>query len=549
MSIKSIKEKELLVNFAKSLGQEIDPRMVEEVERLNKIKAQIQESVKDNVFIDLSNAIKQQSQPVLVESNYPVPPSLDDLMNLMEEKETENELVQAQTTEEPTLTEETKTDTPADKPATLAEVTAKFISEAPKDSFQQPDPLPVPGNLAEIQKKLKFLEQWIGKVSMAGPGSGETRFRFLDDIRRETIDDTHKVLRYYPSQNPAYSKFGFGFLSGDQGPIYSMRYDTNGYTSNANVTAGLTAWNKTKDCLDIYQADGSVLQTGLENYIRVYNTSANTINQGTFVQFGGVYTDNEETPIAVPFVNDANAVPLYSIGVVTTTIGSNAAGRATVLGEVHGIDTSGNVSGESWNVGDLLWAKPGAPGKLTKVKPTAPNVVVSVAAVLKKDSTDGTLLVRPTIWPRLYYASFSDTTDQYAANVNTAYAITYNTVDIASGFEIGTPRSRVYARNSGLYNFQFSAQYVSTNSSAKDVYIWIRKNGQDIPNSASRKSITGNGVYDVLAWNFIVSMNANDYFELMWAANDTTIRLAAPGATSFCPAIPSVILTVTEVAL
>ena len=166
MSIKSIKEKELLVNFAKSLGQEIDPRMVEEVERLNRIKTQIQESVKDNVFIDLSNAIKQQqSQPVLVETNYPVPPSLDDLMNLMEEKETENELVQTQTTEEPTLTEETKTDTSADKPATLAEVTAKFISEAPKDSFQQPDPLPVPGNLAEIQKKLKFLEQWIGKVS------------------------------------------------------------------------------------------------------------------------------------------------------------------------------------------------------------------------------------------------------------------------------------------------------------------------------------------------------------------------------------------------
>ena len=120
MSIKSIKEKELLVNFAKSLGQEIDPRMVEEVERLNKIKAQIQESVKENVFIDLSNAIKnkpKEKEVVAIEQNYPVPPSLDELMALIESKEEVNELVQTQATEEPTLTEEanTKTPTPAAK--------------------------------------------------------------------------------------------------------------------------------------------------------------------------------------------------------------------------------------------------------------------------------------------------------------------------------------------------------------------------------------------------------------------------------------------------
>lgn len=547
MSIKSIKEKELLVNFAKSLGQEIDPRMVEEVERLNKIKVQIQESVKENVFVDLSNAIKKREQvPV---ADYPVPPSLDDIMHLIETKEDENELVQTQTTEAPAIAEETHTET--SEPVSLAEVTAKFISEAPKDSFQQPDPLPVPGNLNEIQKKLRFLEQWLGKVSMAGQGSGEVRFRFLDDINRYTIDDTHKVFRYYPNNNPSYSKFGFGYLSGDQGPIYSMRYDTTGYTSNAVVMAGLTTWNSVKDCLDIYQGDGTILQVGLKNYMRVYNTSPSNLKNGSFVQFAGVYNDTEELPIATPFVNDANTIPLYSIGVMTTDTKSNSAGRATLLGEVHGVDTSGADSGESWNTGDLLWAKPGAgnAGKLTKVKPTAPNVAVSVAAVLKKDANDGTLLVRPTIWPRLYYGSFSDSTDQYAANTNTAYAVTFNTTDNASGFSIGTPTSRIYAQNSGMYNYQFSVQVVSTNSSGKDIFFWPRKNGQDIPNSASRQSINGNGVYNVLSWNFIISMNANDYFELMWAVNDVTVRLDAPVATAFCPAIPSVILTVTEVAL
>jgi hypothetical protein len=37
--------------------------------------------------------------------------------------------------------------------------------------------------------------------------------------------------------------------------------------------------------------------------------------------------------------------------------------------------------------------------------------------------------------------------------------------------------------------------------------------------------------------------------ELMWAVSDTGVFIDAPAARSFCPAIPSAILTVTEAAL
>jgi hypothetical protein len=228
----------------------------------------------------------------------------------------------------------------------------------------------------------------------------------------------------------------------------------------------------------------------------------------------------------------------------------NTFGRATILGEVRNTDTTGNTSNEVWQVGDILWAKPGIAnaGKLTKVKPTAPNVVVSVASVLKKDSANGILLVRPVIWPRLYYASFSDTTTQTVANVNYGHPIRFNTTDINSGF-IVSANTRIVAQNSGLYNFQFSMQVLSTNSSAKDMYVWPRKNGIDIPNSNTKKTVTGNQVADVLSWNFVVSLNENDYFELVWAATATTVRLDAPTEIGFAPDIPSVILTVSEIAL
>jgi hypothetical protein len=40
-----------------------------------------------------------------------------------------------------------------------------------------------------INNKIKFLEQWIGKINNAGPGSGEVNLRYLDDVARETIVD------------------------------------------------------------------------------------------------------------------------------------------------------------------------------------------------------------------------------------------------------------------------------------------------------------------------------------------------------------------------
>lgn len=547
--MKSIKEKQFLVNLAKALGQNADPTLVKEINAFNNIKKDAHESIKKNALKDLTEAFKNAKLENEVQQiiEYPLPPTLDEVLTILEEEKPADELVQSQTEEAPIRA----TEEPSPEP-TLAERAAKVISEAPKkDSFQQPDPDPVAKNFEDIQRKLKFLEATIGKIAVAGPGSGETKFRMLDDVDRNSIGNTDQVLRWRPDpRGDSYGKFFFGQLSGDQGPIRSMRYDTSGYGPNANVLPGITAWNPNKDCLDIYQNDGSTLQVGLENYIRVYNRSANTITHGVFVQFSGVNGDGSETPIVTPFVNDANTIPLYAIGVVTTDMTPNTYGRATVLGEVRNTDTTGNTSGEVWQVGDILWAKPGAnnAGKLTRIKPTAPNVAISVASVLKRDSANGILLVRPIIWPRLYYASFSDTTTQVAANVSYGYPVKFNTTDVASGFYV-TANSRIVAQNSGLYNYQFSLQAVSSNASQKDIYVWARKNGVDIPHSNTKKTIAGNGVADVLAWNFILSMNANDYFELVWATTDLSATLPAPTGVGFAPDIPSVILTVTEVAL
>lgn len=146
----------------------------------------------------------------------------------------------------------------------------------------------------------------------------------------------------------------------------------------------------------------------------------------------------------------------------------------------------------------------------------------------------------------LRYGTFFDTTDQTAASSNTAYAITFNNTDLSAGVYLGTPTSRIYVDRPGAYNFQFSLQLQSTSgASSKEVFIWARINGIDVSNSATKITIDGNNKHFVAAWNFVLRMNTGDYFELMWATTNTTVQILADPATAFCPAIPSVIMTVS----
>lgn len=151
------------------------------------------------------------------------------------------------------------------------------------------------------------------------------------------------------------------------------------------------------------------------------------------------------------------------------------------------------------------------------------------------------------------YGSYYDTTTQPIAVINTAYPITLNSVankindgPMQYGVYIGTPTSRVYVDNTGNYNIQFSLQLYSSNASAKNVSIWLRVNGVDVPDSATVISIKDNGTATVAAWNFVINLTAGDYFELVWSADNTAVSIQSSAASSPRPAIPGVILTVTS---
>jgi hypothetical protein len=77
--------------------------------------------------------------------------------------------------------------------------------------------------------------------------------------------------------------------------------------------------------------------------------------------------------------------------------------------------------------------------------------------------------------------------------------------------------------------------------------VWGRINGTNIADSASEVRIQGNNAEVFVAANLFVSMSDGDYFQLMWAVDDTTVQVQSKAAAGVVPGIPSVILTMTQV--
>jgi hypothetical protein len=148
---------------------------------------------------------------------------------------------------------------------------------------------------------------------------------------------------------------------------------------------------------------------------------------------------------------------------------------------------------------------------------------------------------------RSRYGSFYSTATQTATVINTAKEVTLNTTDLSSGvFLSGSPQSRINVDTDGIYNLQLSIQLDKTAGGTAEFYIWFRKNGVDVTDSASQIRIQGNNAEIFSALNYFFSLKAGDYVEIMFSVSDLSVELLAVPATAPHPGIPSIIVTVSN---
>jgi hypothetical protein len=147
------------------------------------------------------------------------------------------------------------------------------------------------------------------------------------------------------------------------------------------------------------------------------------------------------------------------------------------------------------------------------------------------------------------YGAFSDTTTQ-SGSANISSSFKFNTVDFSNNISIanndgGFP-TRITPVYGGIYNLQFSAQVSDEGPGNSNIWIWLKKNGENVANTATRIYVRHNEE-TVAAWNFVVDSTPGDYLELAWQSDDTDVLILAESAAGNIPAIPSIILTVTQV--
>ena len=145
-----------------------------------------------------------------------------------------------------------------------------------------------------------------------------------------------------------------------------------------------------------------------------------------------------------------------------------------------------------------------------------------------------------------YYGNFYSTAIQ--TNLVSANSFTFNSPADGVGVTI-VDNSKITVANAGTYNLQFSAQIEKSDSGDDEIEIWLSKQGSDISWSNTRILMSGNKAKYVAAWNFVITMAANEYLELKWYSADSAVRIyaeVAPTSPSR-PAIPSIIATLTQV--
>jgi hypothetical protein len=128
---------------------------------------------------------------------------------------------------------------------------------------------------------------------------------------------------------------------------------------------------------------------------------------------------------------------------------------------------------------------------------------------------------------------------------NVSGSFIYSTVATSSGISV-TNNSRITFENTGIYNIQFSAQLFTQTGGTVD--IWLKRNGINIANSAGKIGPTSNNTYHLPAWNFVDTFTSGSYVELAYQSDQTNTQFQYIAATGNIPAIPSIILSVTQVA-
>lgn len=308
---------------------------------------------------------------------------------------------------------------------------------------------------------------------------------------------------------------------------------------------------------------GTITGSGTTNYLSKW-TSSSAIGNSLVYDDGtsvGIGTNSPNT-----YLTSTQGLVIYSVGNPSLALATSAANTWTnylVSNQNRLYHSTNGVLMTVVSNGNVLIGTTTDAGQKLQVNGTA--LISSLGGggtqmVVANNNGQLSTQAIPAIPTKSYGAWQTDTTQTAAVN-NTGYGVKFDIGDITGHGVVIQPdalgnNTLIKFVNAGTYNIQFSFQFQNSDNQLHDVSIWLRKNGQntaaDVAGSGGFVSVPnshgGTPGHCIVAWNYFVQANANDYFQLVWSTNsaaNVTMQFYAAGSPP--PSSASAILTVNQV--
>lgn len=313
----------------------------------------------------------------------------------------------------------------------------------------------------------------------------------------------------------------------------------------------------TQDANNVNITGGTIQSTTVVGYV----PTSRTISAGTGLTGGGDLSVNRTLAIS----NTGVTAGTYGASTKIPVLAVNAQGQVTTASEV-------TLSAASIDLVYGQFTQDGTTeltGSMSN-NSTTPIQVISTAEF----SNSGYLIIEQEI---VQYTGKTATTftgitrgvkgttnvsHSPGAQVSEAAAVASGTVSQAIAFDQTAYSNKVSIENNseitvdvaGVFNVQFSLQFLNFTTALDDVTVWFRKNGSDIPLSSSIQQVPSKHGSSpgavILALNSLVDLTANEYVELYWSSDsgDSVLGTFPAGTSPVHPVSPAAILTVTQVA-
>ena len=298
------------------------------------------------------------------------------------------------------------------------------------------------------------------------------------------------------------------------------------------------------------QTSSNLLNTNLTSsnsvLINALNTNLTSSNAiiTNLSSSNAVITNQTSTNVLNTNLTSSNAVITNLTNINATMSNLTSVSNVNFANRKILINGSGaNLTSNDFTVGSLVISANNDITSATKsglyLSPIEFDATKTYSNVLNYNSVTKEVTYKPYV-----YGSFISTSDQ-SLNQTTSNLILLDSSNVASGITLNSNKATVSQR--GIYNIGVRVHIQQSGGSNATCNVWLKKNGNNLDNSAVEIFVPGNNTENLGYYEFMTQLEKDDYIEVYAYSSSNNLSIVHHAAVGDVPAINGICLTLYQV--